>query len=81
MSDYGGLVFVVDEPKRAEKLAARLSMGREFSDTLSAPDFKPGDFETGVLSFDRKHLSFFPARCAVADLSQRLNTRFTSRRS
>ena len=59
MSDYGGLVFVVDEPKRAEKLAARLSMGREFSDTLSAPDFKPGDFETGVLSFDRKHLSFF----------------------
>jgi hypothetical protein len=59
MSGYGGLVFVVDEPRRAEKLDSRLSMGREFSDTLSAPDFKLGDFETGVLSFDRKHLSFF----------------------
>lgn len=59
MSDYGGLLFVFPEPKRAEKILERLEQERPFTATASAPDSEIKEVETCLLFFDRKHLHSF----------------------
>jgi len=58
VSDYGGYVFLFDEPKRVEILGDRLNSERVFTDTISAPDWKPKDIEVCLVSFDGASLSY-----------------------
>ena len=49
MSEYGGYLFVFDEERRAAVL--RYRGGEQFSEAISAPDWKPKGVEVCLLSF------------------------------
>ena len=58
MADYGGLIFIFNEPVRAEKLEERAGEDLEFTDAISSADWKPKEMEIGAISFDGENIKF-----------------------
>ncbi len=59
MNSAGGFLIIINEPKRAEKISSLISEGifeghPEFTDILSAADWRPKETEICLLSFDGK---------------------------
>lgn len=54
MSEYGGYLFIFDEERRAAMLSDRGT--HQFSEAISAPDWKPKGVEVCLLSFGDGHI-------------------------
>lgn len=52
MKKYGGYLIHFDEPNRVGRLLQELVFNGKFTDTLSAPDWKPKELEICFLSWD-----------------------------
>jgi hypothetical protein len=58
MGEYGGLIFIFNEPARAEMLEERAGENSEFTDAISSADWKPKEMEIGAISFDGENIKF-----------------------
>src|SRR5437016_6056069 len=55
MPNYGGFIYVIDEPQRAQDLLDALGdYKNDFTDVLSASDFEPKRSEIFLVSLDGK---------------------------
>lgn len=65
-----GIIFKIIEPKRAYRIEEHVQAFGEFSDTVSAPDFKPKQRAVALISFDGETLAY----AALATRGQRVAT-------
>ena len=56
MSEYSGLIIVFDEERRAW-LLHEYQYFKKFSDTFSASDWNPKQYEIALLSFENKEIN------------------------
>src|SRR5687767_3106816 len=52
MPDRGGLMLVLDEPDRAQRIIDRLEGSGEFSEALSGPDFQMSQSDLSLIVSD-----------------------------
>ncbi len=57
MPENNGYVVIFNEPKRAERLIELIEKTNEFSDVLSAPDWRMKSYQVCILSFDEKNFT------------------------
>lgn len=58
MNDYGGFLFIIDEPQRAQVIKERIEIDSVFTDTLSAPDWKARKSEIFLISLAEGYIHF-----------------------
>jgi hypothetical protein len=58
MNDYGGYLFVVDEPQRAGSIKRHIKTKETFTDSISAPDWEPKQVEIFLICLEQTALHY-----------------------